>query len=249
MRTLRRVIPFVLLVGCATELAPPPADVTGVPSRERHTADITESIGVRDDGTMTRVEVYLHDRLGEAPSIELVDGDYLVMSLDDVTVVLERAPQVHAWETMIHYMAEVARTDVGEVGIELRRSDGSRARSTVIVPRAFEITHVPPVVRAGDVVDIGLATTADGEVWGHTAVQCDGSDATPTGTFYHPGDGSMARAGIPASDVPDGAAYCDANLTIAMHSHAGTYDAALGNPENQPTLGMQQRTARIRYYP
>lgn len=249
MRSLRRLTPLVLLlVGCADEPAPPASQLSSVPSRERDTRDIVKSVGVHDDGTLTRASVYLHDRLGEERSVELVDGDHLVMTFDDTVVVLERAPQVHAWETMVHYDAEAARTDLQHVGIELRRSDGSIVTSTVVIPRSFAITSVPPIVRTGDVIDIGLAPWPDAETWGHSAIQCDGADQRATGTFYHAGDESPGRATIAMTELPDDAAYCDANLTIALHSSAGTYDPALAN-EDPSTLGIQQRTTRVRYYP
>lgn len=240
-----------MLVGCTSDGTAPsePAEISSIPSRERSTGDIIETIAASDDGTLTRVDVSLMDRLEEAKSVELVDGDYLVMSLGDSQVVLERAERQYDFETMIHYVAEVARTDLAQIGVDLRRSDGSVAHSTVSIPRSFEITDVAPTVRAGDVVEVDLAPMPDAEVWGIATIQCDGVDHRPNGTFHYAGDGTPPQAGIPAAKVPAGASSCDANLTISIGSRTGSYDAALGNVDNDETLGQQQRTTRVRYYP
>jgi hypothetical protein len=246
---MRSLVVSVLLVGCASDPAlPPSSEISSVPSRERRTADIIESIGVVEDGTVTRADVYLGDRLGEEFSVELVDGDHLVMLVDGAETLLSRTPAKHAWETMVHYGAEVARTDLGKVAIELRRGDGSVAHSTVSIPRAFAITSVPPTVRNGDVVDIGLAPLPDHEVWGDSTIRCDDVEEWPSGSFYYAGDGSSPRAGIPKSKVPDGADWCDANLTISIDDLDGTVDPAFAD-NVKTTLGQQQRTTRTRYYP
>lgn len=246
---MQRLLAIVtLVIGCADTTSAPPS-WSAVPSRERGTGDLVLSASATDDGTLTRVEVALRDRLGEAKSVELVDGDHLVLVAGELAVELAQAPRVHDWETMIHYSGEVARTNLGSVAVSLRRSDGSIAHSTIVIPDAFAITSAPATVRAGDLVEIGIDPPPDEEAWGLTIVQCDDVESRASGTFYIDGDGTPGQAGIATTEMPASAASCEANLTISIGSLAGAYDAAFGNADNDTPRGGQQRTTRVRYYP
>lgn len=242
-----RILPVLaLLVACADDpSAPSASSVSAVASRERSTSDIVASVGTVDDGSVTKVDVTLEDRLGEAFSVELVDGDHLMLIAGDRKDEIARAP-LAAW---VHYTAEVPLTDLGTIAFELRRSDGSIVHSTVAIPGAYEITSAPATVRTGDYAAIGMNPAATRELSGLSHIQCDGTDGSGLGSFYAAGDGTPGQARISKTEMPKDASSCDANLSISVGSFEGSYDPTLGNPANDHPLGQQERVTRVRYYP